>query len=244
MTDPLAQVKEAVTSLIELCNHGDFRNGVTDYTGSMDEGDHRAGEYIHRAQQALPALDAIEVEMAALQHSLNGSRAGAEAVVRRNTDLSARLANAEAALREATAELIYLREYGKLGAKWEANESKDVWRARADAALSSPASPPVDDAQAGGGPTIDDTNHHNALLCPYCNPKGLKFEATAPDREGRREGLEEAALRVDALHKEFAATAARLKADGEAAQLKEVEAEMCALEYARGCIRAFATGKE
>jgi hypothetical protein len=24
-------------------------------------------------------------------------------------------------------------------------------------------------------PPIDPTNHHNALLCPYCNPDGLKF---------------------------------------------------------------------
>ena len=23
--------------------------------------------------------------------------------------------------------------------------------------------------------SVDVTNHHNALLCPYCNPKGLKF---------------------------------------------------------------------
>lgn len=27
-------------------------------------------------------------------------------------------------------------------------------------------------------PTGD--NHHNALLCPYCNPEGRKFEAAAP----------------------------------------------------------------
>jgi hypothetical protein len=24
--------------------------------------------------------------------------------------------------------------------------------------------------------TLDITNHHNALLCPYCNPKQLKFQ--------------------------------------------------------------------
>lgn len=28
-------------------------------------------------------------------------------------------------------------------------------------------------------PRIDITNHHNAILCPYCNPNGLKFEAVS-----------------------------------------------------------------
>lgn len=32
------------------------------------------------------------------------------------------------ALTEATAELIYLRKYGRDGAIWSANDSKDVWR--------------------------------------------------------------------------------------------------------------------
>lgn len=41
----------------------------------------------------------------------------------------------EAALTEATAELIYLRKYGSLGAVWSANESKDVWREQARAAI-------------------------------------------------------------------------------------------------------------
>lgn len=36
-----------------------------------------------------------------------------------------------AALTEATAELIYLRLYGKDGALWSANDSKDVWRDKA-----------------------------------------------------------------------------------------------------------------
>ena len=32
-------------------------------------------------------------------------------------------------------------------------------------------------------PELD--NHHNALACPYCNPKGLKFaEASAPRPSG------------------------------------------------------------
>lgn len=40
---------------------------------------------------------------------------------------------------EATAELIYLRKYAHLGGRWEANESKDVWRDYAIAALADPA---------------------------------------------------------------------------------------------------------
>jgi hypothetical protein len=52
--------------------------------------------------------------------------------------LEARVAKLEAALIEATAELIYLREHGKDGAVWWANESKDVWRGKAIAALSEP----------------------------------------------------------------------------------------------------------
>ena len=39
------------------------------------------------------------------------------------------------ALIEATAELIYLRLYGKDGALWSANDSKDVWREKARAAI-------------------------------------------------------------------------------------------------------------
>lgn len=36
---------------------------------------------------------------------------------------------------EREAELIYLRAYGRDGAVWSANESKDVWREKARAAL-------------------------------------------------------------------------------------------------------------
>ncbi len=42
----------------------------------------------------------------------------------------------KADLVDATAELIYLRKYGKDGALWSANDSKDVWRDMARAALS------------------------------------------------------------------------------------------------------------
>lgn len=44
----------------------------------------------------------------------------------------------EAALIEATAELIYLRLYGKEWAAFWARENKDVWRGKAIAELSLP----------------------------------------------------------------------------------------------------------
>lgn len=50
---------------------------------------------------------------------------------------------------EAMAELIYLRKYGKDGARWELNESKDVWRTQARAALGSVSSEPRDEYVAG-----------------------------------------------------------------------------------------------
>ena len=54
------------------------------------------------------------------------------------TRLNAHLAKLEGELIEATAELIYLRQYGKDGALWSANESKDVWRDAARAVLAHP----------------------------------------------------------------------------------------------------------
>lgn len=42
------------------------------------------------------------------------------------------------AMIEREAELIYLRQYGRDGAVWAANESKDVWRDKARAALDLP----------------------------------------------------------------------------------------------------------
>lgn len=46
-----------------------------------------------------------------------------------------RIEQLEAALTEATAELIYLRLYGCEGAQWSANDCKDVWREKARKAL-------------------------------------------------------------------------------------------------------------
>jgi hypothetical protein len=44
---------EVLESLYELCLNGDFRNGVTDSSGTMDEGDVKAGERIDRARELL-----------------------------------------------------------------------------------------------------------------------------------------------------------------------------------------------
>jgi hypothetical protein len=54
-----ARLREALEGLIELCqqaNHGAFHNGVTDSTGTIDEGDYRASTYIDRARAALKAI--------------------------------------------------------------------------------------------------------------------------------------------------------------------------------------------
>ena len=56
-----------------------------------------------------------------------------EGLVADRTALRRRVDVLEAALIEATAELIYLRQHGKDGAVWWANESKDVWREKARA---------------------------------------------------------------------------------------------------------------
>jgi uncharacterized Zn-finger protein len=39
------------------------------------------------------------------------------------------------------------------------------------------------DLQRAAAAAIDITNHHNALICPYCNPKGLKFAEPAARTE-------------------------------------------------------------
>ena len=46
----------AAEAAYELLLHGDFRNGVTDSTGSIDEGDVRSGEIIDRLRGALDGL--------------------------------------------------------------------------------------------------------------------------------------------------------------------------------------------
>lgn len=53
MRDAALEMYEALVALLELCYHGDFKNGVTDSTGSIDEGDAIASERIDRARAAL-----------------------------------------------------------------------------------------------------------------------------------------------------------------------------------------------
>lgn len=52
----IRELEEALGWLYQLCihaNEGAFTNGVTDATGSIDEGDVRAGEFIDAARKAL-----------------------------------------------------------------------------------------------------------------------------------------------------------------------------------------------
>ncbi len=56
MTDQNQLLREAMERLVCMCEHyGDFRNGVTDPTGSIDEGVIRATEVIRAARAALDA---------------------------------------------------------------------------------------------------------------------------------------------------------------------------------------------
>ena len=47
------RMKGALRNLLDLCSHADFKNGVTDATGTMDEGEHWAAVYQDRAHAAL-----------------------------------------------------------------------------------------------------------------------------------------------------------------------------------------------
>lgn len=57
----LAEARKALSMLYELCTVGAsdnaFHNGVTDSTGSIDEGDVRAGEYIDFARAVIDRID-------------------------------------------------------------------------------------------------------------------------------------------------------------------------------------------
>lgn len=77
---------------------------------------------------------------------------------------------------EAMAELIYLRKYGKDGARWELNESKDVWRTQARAALGSVSSEPRDEplppCSTCGGETVP-----FCTSCGYTTTKPAEYPA-------------------------------------------------------------------
>jgi hypothetical protein len=55
LVDGLVEALEALTSLCEV--HGDFRNGVTDPMGTIDEGDYIANLIICDARAALKAME-------------------------------------------------------------------------------------------------------------------------------------------------------------------------------------------
>ncbi len=56
LRDRCVKLTDAVQTILEVCQHGDFRNGNTDSTGSVDEGEVRAWEIIEGA------LDSLSVE--------------------------------------------------------------------------------------------------------------------------------------------------------------------------------------
>jgi hypothetical protein len=51
--DEIDCLRTALRDLLDLCSHADFKNGVTDATGTMDEGEHWAAVFIDRARAAL-----------------------------------------------------------------------------------------------------------------------------------------------------------------------------------------------
>jgi len=58
---------DALAQLVEMCEvHGDFSNGVTDPTGSIDEGNVRASEIIRAARAALANIPPAKGDSAAL----------------------------------------------------------------------------------------------------------------------------------------------------------------------------------
>lgn len=54
--EQVAELVAALESLLELCYHGDFKNGVTDTTNMIDEGDVIASERIDHARTLLVRL--------------------------------------------------------------------------------------------------------------------------------------------------------------------------------------------
>jgi hypothetical protein len=84
-------------------------------------------------QRCFELLDRIEIQCKAVSHPVGGIDE-IKTRIRAATNPAAQTVPQEVAL-EWLAELIYLREYGKIGARWAANESKEVWRAKAIALL-------------------------------------------------------------------------------------------------------------
>lgn len=78
-------------------------------------------------------MDGGEVMASDLVERLRSGESDGTALMDEAAD---RIEALEAAMIEATAELIYLRQHGKDGAVWWANESKEVWREKARIARS------------------------------------------------------------------------------------------------------------
>ena len=105
-----------------------------------------AADWKARATRAEAQLPTRERELLDTLNMLLGARAELASVreasallvgqeIARADKAEARVEKLEEQLVEAVAELIYLRKHGADGAVWIANESKDVWRGMAQAAL-------------------------------------------------------------------------------------------------------------
>jgi hypothetical protein len=62
------QLYKALSDLYDMCLcNGNFKNGVTDATGTIDEGEVKAGDYLDKARAAIAAYEASKSSPVKLQ---------------------------------------------------------------------------------------------------------------------------------------------------------------------------------
>ncbi len=140
--DAPAEVRELVAELSVMKRHSlsladeldTMKAQLAAMTAERDAERAHSWDMEKSALEALGKLTAMTAERDGLLASWSELNRHHQEAIRKMQQLSDKLAASEAALLEATAELIYLRLYGKDGAVWRANESKDVWRVKARAA--------------------------------------------------------------------------------------------------------------
>jgi hypothetical protein len=138
-------VREALTAAMRAANLALFS---LNKAGAMPNSSWESGfkDDMTTADKGVPALDAIEAEMGMLRSVYDSAVAGRQQFRQALRYARARLAKAEAALRELRDELnTRAKKFGGTEESMRASLVPII-----DAALS-PASPPVDDAQVGGG---------------------------------------------------------------------------------------------
>jgi hypothetical protein len=115
---------------------------VLDYRRVVEPGENNPGDlgdtldyYIDKRDAAIKLAEIAREAIPALIERVRAAEARATAAEADAAAARKRVRELEAENIEREAELIYLRMYGKDGAVWHANHSKDVWREKARAAL-------------------------------------------------------------------------------------------------------------